>query len=223
MTDALFPLTPTYPESVLLSIYQAYPRKCNRKEALKRIREALDRICAGEIDGDKRSVQEAITFLRGKTDEARQMMAGREESWIPHATTYYHQSRYLRAQIDRIPEMPARLANCINILAKYPKMPRRVDIERNVNAFMPALAAIDKALERMEQHQHPINCARRLESRTELYAMAVKQWPVEDLQFVPNPKRFYDEDRFNHDEATWNRQPANGFGQEREQLKRLLQ
>jgi hypothetical protein len=54
MTD-LFEAPPTYPESVLLSIYNAYPRRTGRPAALKRIAEALDRICQGEIDGSPRT------------------------------------------------------------------------------------------------------------------------------------------------------------------------
>lgn len=238
MTDLLFDeLTPTYPEAVLLSIYSAYPRKCNRKEALKRIREALDRICAGEIDGDKRTPQEAITFLRGKTDGARVEMGGREKNFIPHMTTWLHQSRYLRSAAAV--ELPARMSACIRILALYPKMPEARVIAGQVQTFLPALAAIDKALERMECAMHKpkddgsfvygimshavnVNVERRLESRTELYAMAVKQWPVEDLQFVPNPKKWFDEARYDHDEQSWQRRAVNGFDQERQQLERVI-
>src|ERR1700728_2600297 len=196
-SDTLFDdHTPTYPESVLLSIYQAYPRKCNRKEALKRIREALDRICAGEIDGDKRSVQEAITFLRGKVDGARVEMGGREAKFIPHMTTWAHQSRYLRSA---------------------------------AGVVLPALPAIDKALERTEKDMEPwhtyrlaYNADLRLTTQVQLYAKAVGQWPIEDLQFVPSPKKWFDEARYEHNPESWVRQPANGYDQERQQLERVI-
>jgi hypothetical protein len=176
----------------------------------------------GEIDGAPRTQAEAIEFLRMKTEEARQMMAGREQNWIPHPTTYYHQSRYLRPQIDRIPEMPKRLISCVNILAKYPTSPKIEVIRQNLNAFLPAFVAIDKALERMEGHQPPLNCARRLESRTELYAMAVREWPKEDLKFVPNAAKWFEECRYDQPEQSWQRKPVNGFEQERQQIQRLV-
>jgi len=211
----------TYPDSVLLSIYNAYPRKCNRKEALKRISEALDRICAGEIDGQPRSQPEAIAFLREKTDAARREMFGREEKWIPHATTFYHGSRYLRSAPKL--ELPPRLDACVGILSLYPKSSPANTIWDNIEAYLPALAAIDKALERMERTAHPLNCERSLKSRTEIYAMAVKQWPVADLQFVPAAKRWFDEERFNHNEQSWQRQCNDGFQAERDQISRLVQ
>jgi len=227
-SDTLFDdHTPTYPESVLLSIYQAYPRKCNRKEALKRIREALDRICAGEIDGDKRSVQEAITFLRGKVDGARVEMGGREAKFIPHMTTWAHQSRYLRSAAAV--ELPARMSACIRILACYPKMPEARVIAGQVQTFLPALAAIDKALERTEKDMEPwhtyrlaYNADLRLTTQVQLYAKAVGQWPIEDLQFVPSPKKWFDEARYEHNPESWVRQPANGYDQERQQLERVI-
>jgi hypothetical protein len=221
MSD-LFREPPTYPDSVLLSIYNAYPRRTGRPAALKRINEALNRICQGEIDGSPRTQAEAIEFLREKTEEARQQMAGREQNWIPHPSTYYHQSRYLRPKIDQALKKPHRLSACIIILAKYPTGPSRAKIEGDIHFFMPALIAIDKALESMEQHQPPNNCARRLESRTELYAMAVKQWPVEDLKFVPNPTRWFSEEKYEQPAESWRRQPAYDHVQGREQLGRVF-
>jgi hypothetical protein len=54
------------------------------------------------------------------------------------------------------------------------------------------------------------------------YRDAVSTWPVDEMQYVPAPAKFFDEARYEHDEATWARKPVNGFTQEREQLQRLV-
>ena len=229
MTE-LFADSADYPESVLLSIYNAYPRRTGRPMALKRIREALDRICQGEIDGSPRIQAEAIEFLRVKTEEARRQMGSREQKFIPHMATWLHQRRYLRPSIAADEVMPMRLVECIWILSVYPKMPSVGNIRDNVSAFLPALAAIDKAIEAMEHRlinytlaERKQHAARRLQSRTELYAMAVKQWPVEDLKFVPNPAKWFNEARYDQPEQSWQRQSVNDYVQERDQLSRILQ
>lgn len=222
----LFAPPPTYPDSVLLSIYNAYPRRTGRPAALKRIREALDRICQGEIDGAPRTQAEAIEFLRVKTEEARRQMGARLQKHIPHPATFYHQSRYLRPELATAVEQPKRLNECIEILAEYPTVLAPFDPEN----YMPALMAIDKALEVMElrlvnydQHGRKIHAIRRLKARTELYAAAVKQWPVEDLKFVPSPVKFYSEARYDQPSESWERKPARSYIQEREQLARILE
>lgn len=225
MTDTLFPLTPECPASVLLSIYNLYPRKCNRKEALKRISEALDRICAGEIDGNPRTQAEAIAYLRLRTEWIRREMFGREEKFIPHATTFYHQQRYLRPALDP-KDMPTRLESAVRILARYPKMPDEKIITKDIMAFMQALITIDRALDVLEHkgaRQTPDFCEGYLSGRTRTYASCVAQWPAQDLQFVPSPVKWFGEQRYEHPESSWTRKPANGFSQERDQLKRLIQ
>jgi hypothetical protein len=226
-TSDLFAAPPNYPESVLLSIYNAYPRRTGRPAALKRIAEALDRICQGEIDGSPRTQAEAIEFLRVKTEEARRQMGARIQKNIPHPTTFYHQSRYLRP-VNPDELLPSRLEAAVEILAEYPTMPDVRQIRDNLPAFTPALNAIDKALAAMEKkleshHTYLLakNIARRLKSRTELYAMAVKQWPAEDLKFVPNPIKWYAESRFYQNEQQWQRKPTNGYEQERDQLRNI--
>ena len=229
MTD-LFDAPPTYPEPVLISIYNQYPRKDGRPAALKRINEALDRICQGEIDGQPRTTTEAIEFLRLKVEDARRLMGARQKKFIPLMATWLHQSRYLRPELAQAVERPRRMEACIAILSEYPLIIDAKQIVELLPAHLPALNAIDKALEVMEgrllgftQDDKAIHAARRLRSRTELYAMAVKQWPVEDLKYVPSPLRWYSESRFNQDEAAWSRQPNHNFSAERDQLKRLLQ
>ena len=114
--------------------------------------------------------------------------------------------------------MPKRMEACVEILAEYPTVLAPFDPDD----YLPALNAIDKALERMERTQPPVNCARRLRSRTELYAMAVKEWPVEDLKFVPNPAKWYAEARYDQPSESWQRQPVNDYVQGRQQLGRVF-
>jgi hypothetical protein len=225
MTD-LFAAPQPYPESVLLSIYNAYPRKTGRPAALKRTAEALDRICQGEIDGSPRTQAEAIEFLRVKVEEARRQMGAREQKFIPHMATWLNGRRYLRLELAAI-EKPKQLEVCAEILCLYPTSPKLLDIYANLDAFMPALAAIDKALDRIgaqewNQMAIPQSPIRYLEARTRTYAMAVKQWPVEDLKYVPNPVKWFGEARYEQPEQSWQRQPVNDYISEREQLSRVL-
>lgn len=228
MTD-LFDTAPAWPEPLLISIYALYPRKTGRPAAFKRITEALNRICSGEIDGSPRTTAEAIEFLRSKVDEARVQMGGREQKHIPHMATWLHQRRYLRVTLAQAAEMPKRLKACVRVLANYPKMPGLNVLSDRVEAFLPALKAIDKALERIEENPLKVGYSKQesnaesyLSYRTALYRDAVSTWPVDELQYVPSPARFYDEGRYDHDEATWKRKPANGYQSERDQIQRLV-
>jgi hypothetical protein len=228
MTE-LFAEPADYPETVLVSIYNAYPRRTGRPQALRRIREALNRICMGEIDGAPRTQAEAIEFLRMKTEEARVQMGAREQKFIPLMATWLHQMRYLRATLAQAAAMPKRLKACVRILALYPKMPGINVLSDRVAAFVPALNAIDKALGRIEENPLKIGFAcpkfgaeAYLSARVTAYRDAVSTWPVDEMQFVPAPAKFFDEARYEHDEATWARKPVNGFEQERSQLQRLV-
>jgi len=228
MTD-LFTEPADYPETVLVPIYNAYPRRTGRPQALRRIREALNRICMGEIDGAPRTQAEAIDFLRTKTEEARVQMGAREQKFIPHMTTWLHQRRYLRVTLAQAAAMPKRLKACVRILALYPKMPGINVLSDRVAAFVPALNAIDKALERMEENPLRVGYAKQeanaevyLSERVAAYRDAVSTWPVDEMQYVPAPAKFFDEARYEHDEATWARKPVNGSEQERSQLQRLV-
>ena len=144
MTD-LFTKSREWTHAAQMSIYVLYPNKQDRITSLKRIREALDRICDGEIDNKPRTQPQAVDFLRKKTEEARKAFIGREKKWVPHSTTYFRQSRYLRPAIEE-GELPAQLEACITILSAYPKTPGQPAIRANVQSFLPALAAIDVAL-----------------------------------------------------------------------------
>lgn len=205
------------PDPVLLSIYNLFPRKADRKRALQEIGLALDRISQGEIDGSPRTAEEAISYLRQKTTEAAAELGGREAKWIPMPSTWFHQSRYLR--VEKHEELPANLESCIAILALYPNSPSQANIRANVKAFMPALGAISKAVAGLM----PQDAVEWLSKRTAMYAGCVAAWPKEDLQYVPSPKRWFEESRFARDERTWVRNRPASYHQEREQIRRLLQ
>lgn len=205
----------TWPDPVLLSIYKAFPRRTGRQTALTKIAEALDRIVAGEIDGQPRTSEEAVAFLRERVDAMRIEMAGREKKFIPHPSTWLHQSRYLRTTVALA--LPKRLTVCAEILALYPKMPEREHIERNVETFLPHLNAIEKLID-----GQPARFVEHLAERTALFAFYVAKWPAEEERFIPGAKRFYDERRFEKDERTWQRNSPVGFEQERDQVRRLI-
>lgn len=211
MTD--FFIEHAWTESALDSIYVLYPNKHDRKTSLKRIAEALDRICNGEIDGEMWSMKDAIACLRQKTEEARVAFYGREKKWIPHSTTFYHQRRYLRANADP-EELPVQLDASVNILASYPTSPGQPVIRSDVKAWLPALKAIDKALKVMPFLE--------LHKRVKLYRDCVAEWSKEDQRFIPNAKRWFDEHRFNQDESQWRRNATPVYQDERDQIRRIL-
>ena len=199
--------------AALMSVYVAYPNKQDRKTSLKRIEEALNRICDGEIDGQPRTQQQALEWLRQKTEEARVGYYGRERKWIPHSTTWYNQSRYLRPEI-KDETLPEQLEACINILSCYPKMPGQPAIRANIQSFLPALHSIDRALRTVPMAE--------LTARTKLYRKCVEEWPREELKYVPGAKRWYDESRWQQDESLWQRKPVGGYQDERSQIARIL-
>lgn len=218
-----------FPEVAVESIYQAYPRKENKKDSVAKINKALARICMGEIDGKTRMTDEAITFLRDRTLEFRREVFCRPPKFIPYPGTWFHQSRYLCAP-DMEEKFPPRLNDCIAILSLYPRMPDETVIGSNPGGFLLALKSISKALERIERvtertHNYRVEAIAKdwLAERTKKYSAAVKTWPADDLVYVPNPARFYGESRYEQSESTWQRKPINGFEQERQQISRIVQ
>lgn len=205
----------TKPAPVLLSLYNAFPRRTGRARALDELQAALDRIASGEIDGQPRTAEEAIAFLRERIDQFRTEMVGREKKHIAHPSTYLHQSKYLRTTVALAP--PKRLTVCAEILAMYPKMPAREYIEAKPDAFLPALHAIETLID-----GQPASFVQYLAERTSLYAFRVSRWAPEDLQYVPGPGRWFGERRFEHDERQWQRNAGVGYQEQRDQLQRLF-
>jgi hypothetical protein len=215
MTADLFTKSREWTHAALMSIYVLYPNKQDRFTSLKRIREALDRICDGEIDNKPRTQQQAIDFLRKKTEEARKAFIGREKKWVPHSATFYNQSKYLMPRVTNDEVLPAQLEACVAILAAYPKTPGQPTIRANIQSFLPALSAIDAALKNISVED--------LLKRVKLYRSCVDEWPKEELRYVPNPAKWFTESRWNQDESLWRRQyQAPAYANEREQIARLI-
>ena len=200
----------TYPAATLLSLYAAFPRRTGRPRALDKLGEALDRISQGEIDGKPRTTEEAVPYLREKIMGFAVEMAGREAKWIPHPATWLHQSRYLRSA--RVEELPESLDDCIAILAKYPTAPSEHAIRHRLQSFMPVLRVIQKELEDLPSD---VNCpvprnkpkmvVSYLMERTMIYAQCVKSWAPEEVQYVPNPKKWFSERRYEQHQSIWKR------------------
>lgn len=203
------------PTPVLLSLYNAFPRRTGRARALDELQVALDRITAGEIDGQPRTMEEAIAFLRERIDQFRTEMVGREARFIPHPSTWLHQSRYLRTTAALAP--PKRLTVCAEILAMYPKMPARAHIEGNLSTFLPALNVIDAVIE-----GQPAEFVNRLAERTALYAFHTSRWPEAEKRFIPSPLRWFGEHRYEHDEHQWIRNGSVSYLEERDQIARII-
>jgi len=64
--ELLAPACGPWPNVAIESIRTLYPVRRKKAEEQKRIREALDRIVAGEIDSKPRTQEEAIAYLKGE-------------------------------------------------------------------------------------------------------------------------------------------------------------
>lgn len=221
MESTLFDVsTSPWPQVALDSIYKLYPRPENRKAAIKRIGEALDRISKGEIDGAPRTQQEAILYLRERTEAARQEFAGREKRFIPHPTTWFHGSRYLRPKVKEEP--PKNLRLCIAILAAYPMTPAEEQIAKDAAPFMPTLRAIEKALDDAGAESNGFEW---LMQRTVMFDLAVKEWPVDELRYVPSALNWFARRSYEQPDWYWKRRPYKNYGNyeaDREQVRRVL-
>lgn len=206
-----------FPEIVVESIRNLYPLHKKKPAEQQRIRQALGRIMIGEIDCKPRTAEEAVAYLREKTAEARSMMYGRERKFIPHATTFFHQSRYL-ALVHA--EIPANLEDAVTILQCYPGMGKDQWTAKDVSAHMPVLKLIDEHI-RFLQATHGSAAASYIRSRIIRYSECVSKWPQNEMQFMPRVERFIKERRYEQHEKFWARNPAAGFTAERDQLRRL--
>lgn len=204
-----------WPLVAVEAIYKPYPRKAGKERALTSIRKALDRIARGEIDGKPRTQEEAITFLRNASHEARKLMYVRQSQHIPHPSTYFNGSRYLRNAEQEIPES---LEECISILSAYPSV--RVDA-MNVDSHMPVLRIIGECIECL-QDTHGKAAASYIRQRVYRFAELVARWPSEEMQFLPGPTKFFSEKRYEWPDSRFVRKAASGFEAERSQLLRIV-
>lgn len=76
-------------------IYQAYPRHVGKRNAVKAINKALQRIQSGEYKGQSLSLEMAVAGLRNRTIVFAQSHAGNKGSFTPHPATWFNRSSYL--------------------------------------------------------------------------------------------------------------------------------
>jgi hypothetical protein len=218
MQELLVPPVDPFPEIAIESIRKLYPYPRKKPVEQRRIHEALGRIVAGEIDGQPRSPADAIAFLRERTQGARRMLLGREKKFIPHASTFFHQSRYLRSAV-LAEEVPVRLEEALGILRCYPNVVIR---GRDLEAHLAVLRVIDACLAELGPTRGG-QAAAYLRERVERYAACVARWDPADLQYLPGAIRFFKERRYEQNPQHWDRKPPSGYAAERAQLQRLTQ
>jgi hypothetical protein len=76
-------------------IYETYPRKTGKRQALKAINAAIKRVENGEYKNEKRSQSEAIAGIKNRTAMFAQSSAGRRGQFTPHPATWFNRSSYL--------------------------------------------------------------------------------------------------------------------------------
>jgi len=206
------------------SIRILYPRKVNKKVECQRIKEALDRICNGEIDGKARSEEQAVLYLRERTEAAKQKFAGRPRKLIPHATTFYHQRRYLQLQqavsLDGLSQ--ERITMAVNVLSVYPGV-GKINLD-DLNAYAALLLTVDEELTSLTKPPSNRDSAYEyLLKKVKLFANCVAEWPQEDWKFIPSPENWFKKKQYEQDARRWirNGNATSGYQAEREQLLRV--
>ena len=206
--DELLPIAELFPEPAIEAIRRGFPFPRSKKLEMVAVRKALDRLVQGET-GTPMTPQEAITYLRSRVEAGAQALAGRSKAYIPHLTTWVNQRRYLASMPQ---ETPKNLEDAISVLSCYPTI-TTVDVD----AHMPILKVIDQHIEYWRA-THGAEAASFLRQRTHRYAEIVARWPEGELQFVPNPLRWFTERRYEQDDRLWQRTPKAGFESERSRL-----
>lgn len=201
-----------FPFAAVDSIRRSYIFLRKRRDEESTIRKALARLVQGET-GKAMTDEDAISFLRSRIVEARQSFAGREKRYVPHLTTYLNGRRYLA--VEQLPP-PENLEEAISILGAYPTI-SHVDVD----AYMPVLRVIAAHVDYLSA-THGTAAASYIRTRTYRYAECVAKWPAEEIQFVPNPLKWFNERRYEQHEKWWTRTAANGFQSERDQLLRIV-
>jgi len=208
--DDLLPIVELYPEVALDAIRRHFPFPRNRKLELVAVRKALDRLVQGET-GTPMSPQEAVTYLRGRVEAGAQSLAGREKRFTPHLTTFLNQRRYLASMPQ---EIPRNLEDAIGILSCYPNVTIK---PWELNPHMPILQVISRQIDELRD-THGAAAASYIRVRVLRFAELYARWPDDERQFLPGPRKFFEEQRWNNDERTWVRTPKNGYQSERSRL-----
>ena len=83
------------PASQVEEIYNLYPKKTGKREALKAIIAAIKRVQDGEYKNERRTEAEAIAGIKGRTDLFARSEAGNRGKFTPHPATWFNRSSYL--------------------------------------------------------------------------------------------------------------------------------
>lgn len=209
MTELL--ITDLYPSAAIDSIRRSYIWLRKKADEERAIRKALDRLVQGET-GKPMEPEQAISFLRSRVAEERQIIAGREKKFCAHLTTFLSGRRYLA--VEQLPP-PENLEEAISILACYPTI-TVVDVD----AYMPVLRIIDEHI-RYLIPTHGQAAASYIRTRTARFAECVERWPDGEAQFIPGADKFFRERRYEQSERLWVRTQKSGFQSEREQCARI--
>jgi hypothetical protein len=201
-----------YPDVTLDALRKLFPHPRNRKNELKCLRSALDRLVQGEADGKPMSAEDALAFLRGKLAEAGETLKSREKKFTPHLSTFLNQRRYLTVTIPP----PANLEEAISVLACYPTI-TTVDVD----AHLPVLRLISDQIDGLRL-SHGEAAASYMRVRTIRYSECVNRWPSGETQFIPGADKWFRERRYEQDPRHWERIQRNGYEAEREQIARLV-
>jgi len=82
-------------EGELDEIYQAYPRHIGKRDAIRAIEKAIQRLKAGEYKGRSLSRIQAIAGLKNRAIMFSQSAAGKKKDFTPHPATWFNRSSYL--------------------------------------------------------------------------------------------------------------------------------
>ena len=212
--DDLLPIVELYAEVALDAIRRPFPFPRSRKLELVAVRKALDRLVQGET-GTPMTPQEAVTYLRGRIEAGAQALAGREKRYCPHLTTWVNQRRYLATMPQ---EMPKNLEDAISVLECYPNSTVK---PWALEPHMPILQIISRQIDELRD-THGSAAASYIRIRVSRFAELYARWPDEEKCFLPGPRKFFEEQRWNCDERLWIRTPKNGYDSERAQLLRIV-
>lgn len=76
------------------AIYKTYPRKVAKRDALRAIENAVQRLIGGE-SGPLMEWRAAEAFLASKSTEFANSIAGKKGVYTPYPATWFNKSRYL--------------------------------------------------------------------------------------------------------------------------------
>jgi hypothetical protein len=76
-------------------IYEAYPRHIGKRDAMRAIEKAIQRLIKGEYKGQALSESQAIAGLKNRTIQFAESSAGKRGNFTPYPATWFNRSSYL--------------------------------------------------------------------------------------------------------------------------------